>query len=199
MAENARIVANDDGRIFDMAGREATIEDLYKAEGKAEIVGGRMVLMGPTGWLPGFAGSEICFSLREYGRRTKSGYAVPESVAFVVNLPNRCSFCPDVAFTVEPPRTGKFINGAPVFAGEVRSEGDYGLAAERAMAAKRAEYFEAGTLVVWDVDVLREPRVRVYRASDPSTPTLYRRGERANAEPALPGWTMLVDDLFPPE
>ena len=35
-----------------------------------------------------------------------------------------------------------------------------------AMAAKRADYFRAGALVVWDVDVLRERLVRVYRASD---------------------------------
>ena len=26
--------------------------------------------------------------------------------------------------------------------------------------------------------------------------TLYRRGEIAEAEPAVPGWTMAVDDLF---
>ena len=41
----------------------------------------------------------------------------------------------------------KFVQGAPVFAAEVRSEGDYGEAAERAMAAKRADYFAAGGLV----------------------------------------------------
>ena len=64
------------------------------------------------------------------------------------------------------------------------------------MAAKRADYFAAGTLVVWDVDVLREQSARVCRASDPATPTLHRRGEVADAEPALPGWSMPVDDLF---
>jgi len=37
----------------------------------------------------------------------------------------------------------------------------------------------------------------VFRASDPATPTLYRRGEHAEAEPALPDWSMPVDDLFP--
>ena len=140
-----------------MRQREATIEDLYrvKEDGKAELVGGRVVLMGGTGWLPGFSANEISVSLRDYGRRTKRGYAASENVSFVVDLPNRRSFCPDVAFTAEPPRTGEFINGAPVFAAGVRSKGDYGRAAERAMAVKRAEYFTAGTLVVWDVDVLR--------------------------------------------
>jgi Uma2 family endonuclease len=48
------------------------------------------------------------------------------------------------------------------------------------------------------VDVLREHVVRVYRASDPVAPTIYRRGEQAEAEPALPGWSKPVDDLFPP-
>jgi len=27
-------------------------------------------------------------------------------------------------------------------------------------------------------------------------PTVYRRGQIAEAEPAVPGWTMPVDDLF---
>ncbi len=64
------------------------------------------------------------------------------------------------------------------------------------MAEKRMDYFAAGTLVVWDVDVLRDEVVRVYRVSDQSHPTLSRRGEVAEAEPALPGWTMPVDDIF---
>ena len=38
--------------------------------------------------------------------------------------------------------------------------------------------------------------VRVYRASDPRTPKIYRRGQVAEAEPGVPGWTMAVDDLF---
>ena len=179
-----------------MADREATIEDLYRVDGKAELVGGELVLMSPTGWLPGLAGGEIFARLREYARRTRVGYAVPDKVGFVVRLPNRRSFSPDAAFTTEAPLTGKFIEGAPVFAAEVRSEDDHGAAAERTMAAKRADYFAAGTLVVWDVDVLREQSVRVYRASDPVTPRVYGRGEVADAEPALSGWSMPVDDLF---
>ena len=57
------------------------------------------------------------------------------NVGFVVRLPNRRSFSPDAAFTTEAPLTGKFIEGAPVFAAEVRSEDDYGAAAERTRAA----------------------------------------------------------------
>jgi Uma2 family endonuclease len=64
------------------------------------------------------------------------------------------------------------------------------------MAAKRRDYFAAGTLVAWDVDVLKSESVRVYRASDPDNPTIYRRSQVAEAEPAVPGWIMPVDDLF---
>jgi Uma2 family endonuclease len=84
-----------------------------------------------------------------------------------------------------------------VFAVEVRSLEDSGPAAEHAMAEKRADYFAAGTLVVWDVDTLKDHVVRAYRASDPENPAIFHRGERADAEPALPGWSMPVDDLFP--
>jgi hypothetical protein len=61
------------------------------------------------------------------------------------------------------------------------------------MAAKRRDYFVAGTQVIRDADVLKSEVVSVYRATDPSNPTVYRRGQRAEAEPAVPGWTMLVD------
>lgn len=178
---------------------EAIIEDLYRVpdDGKAEIVNGELVLMSPTGGVPGRASGEIYVSLREYERRTRSGYAFPDNVGFIVSLPHRRSFSPDAAFYVGELKGGQFLDGAPVFAAEVRSEGDYGAKAEREMAAKRADYFAAGAQVVWDVDVLKERVVRVYRAVDPENPTTYRSGEIAEAEPALTGWSMPVDDLLP--
>ena len=98
---------------------EATIEDLYHVpdNGKAEIVNGELVLMPPTGGVPGRAGGEIYASLREYEWRTGSGYAFPDNVGFI--------------------------------------------------------------------------------ASDPDQPTIYRSGEVAEAEPAVPGWSLPVDDLLP--
>jgi Uma2 family endonuclease len=175
---------------------EATIEDLYKVDGKAELVNGEIVLMSPTGKMPSYAARAIVFSLYEYEKSTLSGQAVTDGAGLVVNLPHRKSFSPDAAFYTGRDTGMKFYEGAPVFAVEVRSEGDYGPKAEQAMARKRADYFAAGTLVVWDVDLLSETPVRAYRASDPENPTLYRRGEMADAEPALPDWRMPVDDLF---
>ena len=175
---------------------EATIEDLYKVEGKAELVNGEVILMSPTGILPGYAGDKILSSLLNYSEGREFGWAVGDNKGFVVNLPHRKSFSPDAAFYVGVAKGMKFYDGAPVFAAEVRSEGDYGKRAERHMAEKRADYFVAGTLVVWDVDLLSDDVVRVYRTSDAQIPTIYHRGEIAEAEPAVPGWTMPVDDLF---
>ena len=177
-----------------MRTREATLEDLAREPGKAELVNGRIVRMSPTGGLPGYAGREIVASLHAYSRRTGMGHAIPDNVAFTVTLPHRRSFSPDAAFYVGELRMG-FLTGAPRFAVEVRSESDYGPAAERRLARKRADYFAAGTLVVWDVDLLGADVVRVYRARE--RPTVYRRGDVAEAEPAVPGWSMPVDDLFP--
>ena len=182
-----------------IAKTEATIEDLYHLpdNGKAEIVDGELIPMPPTGDEPGYAGDEIFVSLRQYTRRTGTGRAVGDNKAFVVNLPNRKTFSPDAAFFTGEPAGMKFFQGAPIFAVEVRSENDYGSGAERELSKKRTDYFAAGTLVVWDVDLLSSDVIKVYRASDPDRPTVYRRGGIAEAEPAVPDWRMPVDDLFP--
>ena len=178
-----------------VANLEATIEDLYRIDGKAEIVNGEIVHMSPTGAAPSYAATEILVSLREYARRTKKGFAVTDNAAFHVNLPNRKSFSPDASFHVGEWTGMKFFEGAPVFAVEVRSEGDYGPAAEAAMARKRTDYFAAGTLVVWDVNLLGDDVIKCYRAEH-SELKVFGRGEMADAEPAVPGWSMKVDDLF---
>ena len=176
---------------------KATIEDLYRLpdHAKAEIVDGEIVLMSPTGDMPNRAAGSIYLSLRQHERRTP-GRAYADNVGFRVQLPNRESFSPDAAWHIGPTTGMKFLEGAPVFAVEVRSENDYGPGAEAAMAKKRADYFAAGTQVVWDVDLLGVDVVKSYDANDPDTPRVFRRGEIADAEPAVPSWKMSVDELF---
>lgn len=176
---------------------KATVEDLYRVpeHGKAELINGKVVRFMATGGIPSRASGNIYFSLRVYERSHGGGCAVPDNAGFIVDLPHRESFSPDTAWWVGEV-TMKFFNGAPAFAVEVRSEGDYGSTAEDEMAAKRRDYFAAGTQVVWDVDLLSDNVVRVYRADAPDHPTIYRRGEIAEAEPAVPGWKFPVDELF---
>jgi hypothetical protein len=89
----------------------------------------------------------------------------------------------------------RFVSGAPTFAVAVRSESDFGEAAEKAMAAKRADYFLAGTLVVWDVDPIVQA-IWKYQADSPEKPVRFGLGVEADAEPAVPGWRIPVDTLF---
>jgi Uma2 family endonuclease len=128
-----------------------------------------------------------------------SGIALPDNVGFAVPelASGRQSFSPDASFFLGllPLDDMDFIEGPPTFAVEVRSKGDYGDAAEAEMAAKRADYFEAGTAVVWDVDPKAE-LVRVYRADAPLVPTIFSRGQTADAEPAVPRWRLTVDQIF---
>ena len=174
----------------------ATIEDLYKVEGKAELVNGEIVEMPPSGDDPSRASLRVTARLLAHEERTGTGRAYPDGTGFHVNLPHREAFSPDAAYHLGP-RTGmRFLEGAPVFAVEVRSENDYGPRAERAMKEKRADYFACGTQVVWDVDLLSEDVIKSYKASDPEHPMIFRRGEIADAEPAVPGWRMAVDELF---
>jgi len=187
----------DDATIFTMAARAATLDDLRRVDGKAELVGGEIVRMTPAGYLHSRASARILESLLAYERSSARGCAVGDNAGFRVQLPHRGSFSPDAGYYLGPPTGEDFLDGAPVFAVEIRSKEDYGHAAEKSMAEKRADYFAAGTLVVWDID-LRDGSVRVYRATSPDAPTTYARGEIAEAEPALPGWSMAVDDLFPP-
>ncbi len=153
--------------------------------------------MPPEGGVHGRAAGRIYRSLDDYERSVGGGYAIPDNVGFLVDLPHRQSFSPDAAFWVgDLPSDGRFLQGAPLFAVEVRSSNDYGSEADLLIAAKRTDYFAAGTRVVWDVDVLRDQEIRVYRASRPHQPVIFRRGQHADAEPALPGWSFLVDELL---
>lgn len=176
----------------------ANLDDLLKVDGKAELIGGRIVHFMPSGFGPSMAALEIAVSLREAARASGRGFASSDGLGYAIpELPSgRESFCPDAAYFDGPPpaRRMRFVEGPPTFAVEVRPEGDYGPAAERAMAAKRADYFAAGTQVVWDVDPEAE-RVRCYRGSEQEM-TEFRRGDNADAEPAVPGWRIAVDAIF---
>jgi Uma2 family endonuclease len=177
----------------------ATLDDLYRAEGKAELIGGRIVHPMTSGHWPGGIAENIFVNLRLFARAAGRGEAHADGVGYAVaELPSgRESFAPDASYYAGllPRDWMRFINGAPTFAAEVRSEGDYGDAAEEEMAAKRADYFAAGTKVVWDVDPQAET-VAVYSALAPAQPIIFRRGETADAEPAVPGWRMTVDEVF---
>jgi Uma2 family endonuclease len=176
----------------------ATLDDLRRVDGKAEWIAGTIVRLMPTGFRPGLVGGRIYQSLAHHCAATGRGVALPDNVGFVVPelRSGRRSFSPDAAYYLGPlpPDDMDFLEGPPTFAVEVRSKGDIDAAAESAMAAKRADYFEAGTLVVWDVD-LRAEVLRSYRR-DSADPLVFTAGDIADAEPAVLGWRVEVSALL---
>ncbi len=175
---------------------EMLIEKLYQTEGKAEIINGEVIEFMSTGDEPSSAAFNIAVSLKLYQRKIGYGRSYADNVGFLVDLPHRKSFSPDASFYVGNRAGMKFLQGAPIFAVEVRSENDYGNRAEKAIAEKRGDYFAAGTEIVWDVDLLSEDVIKSYTRENPNQPRIFRRDEIADAEPALPNWKMTVDELF---
>jgi Uma2 family endonuclease len=160
----------------------ATLDDLYRVEGKAELIGGRIVPIMPTGRLPNLVAGRIFRSLATHVDVLGQGEAFTGNMGFTVPelTSGRQSFSPDVAYYVGPLPANqmRFIEGAPTFAVEVRSEGDYTPSAEADLAAKRADYFEAGTQAVWDVDPIAEA-IHLYRAQSPDQPVTFTRANEA--------------------
>jgi len=177
----------------------ATLDDLYRTPEKAELIGGRIVRFMATGHRPNRVAGRIYRSLDDYADTAHRGLAYTDNIGFAIpELPSgRESFSPDASYYDGPLPANpmRFIEGPPTFAAEVRSENDYDATAAAEMADKRADYFAAGTQVVLDVNPLADC-IHAYSASDPNRPTTYRRGQTAEAEPAVPGWRVTVDWVF---
>ena len=178
---------------------EPLVEELMRTEGKAEIIDGKVVKLMSTGKTQNRAAGRIYVSLLRYEDDFGTGVAATDNAGFLCNLPDRRSFSPDVAFYsgADQEDDEDFFPEPPTFAVEVRSKNDYGRRAEAAIAQKIRDYFAAGTLVVWDVDLRNEDVIAKFTAPDADNPQLFRRGDVADAGEAVPGWTIAVDALFP--
>jgi Uma2 family endonuclease len=179
--------------------QRATLDDLYRFPGKAELIDGRIVPLMATGRRSNRVALRIVRSLDDYAQARGVGEAYTDNMGFSVPmLPSgREAFSPDASYYDGPfpANDMRFIEGPPTFAVEVRSENDYGNAADMEIAAKRADYFAAGTAVVWDVDPVANT-IACFRAATPAQPTVYRPGDTADAEPAVPGWRIDVSMVF---
>ena len=177
----------------------ATLDDLIRVEGKAELIGGRIVPIMPTGHTPNQVTGFIYRQPRwtTPGRTRRGGRAPTASAS---PSPN----CLRAASRSRPTPPTTTARCRPIACGSSRRPDARRRGAQRerlrpggraAKAAKRADYFAAGTRVVWDVDPVAE-LIHVYRADTPEPHATYARGQVAEAEPAVPGWRPAVDSLF---
>lgn len=178
---------------------QGTVDALLRFNDKAERISGRVVPMMSTGFAHNRIAGRIYVSLFLFSEQTKAGYPFSDGMGFAVPMlrSGRQSFSPDVAFFSGPPPKNvmSLITAPPTFAAEVRSSCDYGPVAESEMAAKRLDYFEAGTVVVWDVDP-KKRLINCYRKSSQYTKQVFTIGQIADAEPAVPNWRLSIDDVF---
>jgi Uma2 family endonuclease len=177
---------------------EATVGDLKDPalEGQIELVDGKMVQLPFHTIGEAQTVGNILASLKKYEDHVSIDGTLSSTIVYVVDLPHRKSFSPDVSFTVVfPDNPMDFIPGAPVFAAEIRAPDELTTEADVTFAKKREDYFAAGTTVVWDIDPWNET-VKSYSATRREEPIVYRRGTIADAEPALPGWQIAIDDVF---
>ena len=78
----------------------ATLDDLLKTDGKAELIGGRIVHFMASGFAPSRIAFRIAVSLLDHEKATKRGFAAADGLGFAVpELPSgRESFSPDAAY-----------------------------------------------------------------------------------------------------
>ncbi len=76
-----------------------TIDDLYKTEGKAKLIGGRIVEFMATGYLPNRVAGKIYRFLDDYSEQKDQGIAATDNLGYVVPelSSGRESFSPDVS------------------------------------------------------------------------------------------------------
>lgn len=125
--------------------------------------------------------------------------ALTDGIAFAVPelTSGHESFSPGATYHLGalPADWEDFIPDAPTVAVEVHSKGDYGPKPEREMADKRADHFEAGTAMVWDVNP-RARTVAVYPSDAPGAPRVLGAGGVIDAEPVMPGFRLPLAEIF---
>src|SRR5262249_19105764 len=68
--------------------RAMLIERLYREEGKAEIINGKVVRMSPAAPWRGHASNRIMMSLGRYEEQVGGGHAFGDNIGFLVELPH---------------------------------------------------------------------------------------------------------------
>src|SRR5947208_16956796 len=82
----------------------ATLDDLARVEGKAELINGSIVRFMPTGDLPSSVAFEIATSLKAHAKKVGIGKAYADGAGFAVPelSSGRQSFSPDAAYYLGP-------------------------------------------------------------------------------------------------
>lgn len=177
--------------------RLLTAEDLYEIpddDHRYELVRGVLHVSEPPGFVHGKLAVRIGARLLAFVDDRNLGEVAVESGYVLERAPDTVRG-PDVSFIrAERAPVGDaretFVEGVPDLAVEIRSPGDH--AGE--IAAKVAEYLNAGTSIVWVVD----PRKRVILVHTPDGMTrVLRDDDTLDGGSVLPGFSVRASDFLP--
>ena len=175
-----------------------TAEELFELPddgGRSELVAGEIIYMVPTGAVHGVVTARVSYLIQEYAIAHRTGVCCGAETGFILQRGPDIVRAPDVAFVAEEriPEAGipkTYWPFAPDLAVEVVSPSDR----LTDMNAKIAEYFAAGTRLVW----LVEPAARVVHSyrSPHDIEVIGADGDLSGGD-VLPGFRSAVRRLFP--
>ena len=177
--------------------RLMTAEELFELPDdgcRSELVDGEIIRMTPTGAEHGVLSMRIGRLLDEHVSVQGLGVCCGAETGFILRRDPDVVRAPDVAFVAAAniPKTGiprTYWPFAPDLAVEVLSPSD----SRAAVQARVAEYFAAGTRLVWLVEPAAEA-VRVYRS--PHDLRVLREDDELTGDDVLPGFRCVVKRLF---
>ena len=167
------------------------------AQGPSELVRGEIRMMTPAGGRLGIVTAAVFGLLWTHVRARRLWQCFADNTGFQLHIPGERGDtvrAPDVAFVraERMPRggvTGGWMQGAPDLAVEVLSPSE----SMAITAAKLADYFAAGTALVWVVD----PDARTVDVhTENATRRRLRVGDTLDGAPVLPDFACAVDELF---
>jgi Uma2 family endonuclease len=158
-----------------------------------ELINGELVDMGNSGMEHGFISSVLNIRIGSYVLTHKLGVICDSSTAFTLKSGNKRS--PDLSFISKDRLQGirrlpkGYFQGAPDLAVEVISPSN----TYEEIHGKLIEYFDNGCRLAW-VIYPDEQYVLVYHQPQPDI--LLKVADTLDGEAVIPGFTLLVADLF---
>jgi Uma2 family endonuclease len=161
--------------------------------GRCELIRGEIIHMAPAGAEHGGVVADATLRVAGHVKKHRLGRVYGAETGFIIARNPDTVRAPDVAFVrterlPKQPRRGYF-DGAPDLAIEVVSPND----TMSEVKAKVDEWLAAGTVSVWVIDPPNR-LLEVYRHAQPVLQ--YRMGDELRDEPALPGFSLRVAELF---
>lgn len=165
------------------------------AEGASELVNGEIVYMSPAGAVHHIIGGALFAQLWAYVEAHTLGDAFMDNVGYYLPIPGRTRDtvrAPDVSFVAAGRLTTiprGFLRLAPDLAAEVLSPEN--TAAD--MDARMADYFAAGTRLLWVID----PDRRTVAVHSPNAPARWlAAADTLDGGDVVPGFVLPVAALF---